>query len=594
MSTQLNSSIEELRSSFFLLQSKIEVAKLLDTPPKLLNYYLFVRPPVNRYTKFEIPKKTGGVREISAPKDSLKLIQNKLLQVLTAVYKPKGTVHGFVNRKGIVTNAKQHTGKNFVLNIDIKDFFPTINFGRVRGLFRAKPYNLPDNVATVLAQICCHENQLPQGAPTSPIISNMICSKMDSELSKLAKLTGCTYSRYADDITLSTNKPYFPSRIAQVKNEGDNVIIELSQAFTDILTNNGFIVNSKKVRLQTSNFRQEVTGLTVNESVNVSRRYVRQVRAMLHALEKFGEDCAKKEFSAKYDKKFRSKGDSKLLFANVLRSKIEFVGLVKGKNNSTYVNFRNRLSKINPELISEIEYEVPVYKTKTSKEYDVVVFTEGKTDWMILKTALQYLKTEGKYCNLNISFNEFDGDRGDSVLYKMCEHYAQKKQDSITIFLFDRDKPDIISKVSEDDKCNKAWGNNVYSAVIPIPDHRKHMPNISIEFYFSDNDIKTYDKSNRRLFISNEFNNKSGRHVDGMLNCTDDKFRKALISIIDSNVFDSDNDNVALTKADFAVNIQNKIDDFANVSFEFFPKIFDELSDIISSYEVALGSDLEI
>src|SRR5690606_8958560 len=132
--------------------------------------------------------------KLSIPTESLKIIQQKLNQVLQLVYKPKLSTHGFVNNRSIVTNADAHIKKKkhrYILNVDIKDFFPSINFGRVRGMFMAPPYNQPEHVATVLAQICCSNNELPQGAPTSPIVSNMICAQMDSQLQQLAKPHRC-------------------------------------------------------------------------------------------------------------------------------------------------------------------------------------------------------------------------------------------------------------------------------------------------------------------------------------------------------------------------------------------------------------------
>ena len=164
-------------------------------------YHIYLVQSEKRYKTFDIPKKSGGTRQISTPITALKIIQRKLNQVLQAVYQTKPSVHGFVSSKNVVTNAQNHVKKRYVLNIDLKDFFPSVNFGRVRGMFMATPYGLHPDVATVLAQICCYNNHLPQGAPTSPIITNMICAKMDGQLQRLAKECKATYTRYADDIT---------------------------------------------------------------------------------------------------------------------------------------------------------------------------------------------------------------------------------------------------------------------------------------------------------------------------------------------------------------------------------------------------------
>jgi len=200
----LDRSCDELTQKFYSLRTARDVAKLLEIPYGTLVYHLYIIPYEARYVTFQIPKKSGESRNISTPATSLKFIQKKLNQVLQCVYQVKPSVHGFVKNKNIVTNAKAHTSKRYVLNFDLKDFFPSINFGRVRGMFMALPYALNPEVATVLAQICCYDNQLPQGAPTSPVVSNMLCAKLDSQLQKVAKKYRFTYTRYADDITFST------------------------------------------------------------------------------------------------------------------------------------------------------------------------------------------------------------------------------------------------------------------------------------------------------------------------------------------------------------------------------------------------------
>ena len=178
------------------------VAALLDVTYETLVYYLYELGD-RRYRTFQIAKRRGGTRTIAGPKSGLKAIQRKLAQVLSAIYRPRVSVQGFVPGRSIGTNALLHESSTYILNLDLEDFFPSINFGRVRGLFIAAPYAVPRAVATVMAQICCFQNALPQGAPTSPIIANMISSRMDANLQKLARRHRCLYSRYADDLTFS-------------------------------------------------------------------------------------------------------------------------------------------------------------------------------------------------------------------------------------------------------------------------------------------------------------------------------------------------------------------------------------------------------
>lgn len=348
MTLTLSSSPAQLREQFLRLRTPQDVASLLEIEWELLIYHLYIVPRHKRYTVFEIPKRSGGIRRISAPATALKIIQQKLNQVLQHVYQPKPSVHSFVSGRCIVTNAEPHSKSKHILNIDLKDFFPSINFGRVRGMFMGIPYKLDPAVATVLAQICCFNNELPQGAPTSPIISNMICAKMDSQLQALAQQYRCFYTRYADDITFSTYLRDFPSALAGTSSSGE---VEVAGELDSIVKGNGFEINTSKVRLRSANRRQEVTGLTTNKFPNIQRKFVRQIRAMLHAWEKFGLEGAQEEFFKHYDKKHRSPLKQPPSFQQVVKGKIEFVGMVKGKGHHVYRGFRKQLRALAPELV---------------------------------------------------------------------------------------------------------------------------------------------------------------------------------------------------------------------------------------------------
>jgi RNA-directed DNA polymerase len=216
MSRPVSYSDDELKTRFSKLTDRDSVADLLEVPRSKLAYHLFKSRPAAKYQTFHLTKKSGGTRTILAPVSALKVIQRKLAFVLNLVYSPKPSVNGFVPARSIKSNAERHVQMKFVFNLDLKDFFPSINFGRVRGMLRKQPYNLPDAAATVLAQICCFENQLPQSAPTSPVVSNMISARLDSQLQALAKQHRCVYTRYADDITFSTSLTKFPKAIAAV------------------------------------------------------------------------------------------------------------------------------------------------------------------------------------------------------------------------------------------------------------------------------------------------------------------------------------------------------------------------------------------
>lgn len=238
--------------------------------------------------------------------------------------------------------------REWVLNLDLKNFFPSITFPRVIGLFKKKPYEIPSPAATVLAQICCFEDKLPQGAPTSPIVSNMICAKLDNELYRLARKYKCRYTRYADDISFSTYNYDFPSALAKINSSGQ---VELGDELTCIIHENWFEVNPDKVRLRRRNLRQEVTGLTVNDFAdsgrpNVRRQYVRQIRAMLHAWERNGLEDAEIEYFKRHDKKHRAPFKDPPSLEQVIGGKIGFLGMVIGKDNSVYLRYHRQFKRL--------------------------------------------------------------------------------------------------------------------------------------------------------------------------------------------------------------------------------------------------------
>ncbi len=303
-------------------------------------------PPAKRYRLFEVRKKAGGVRHILSPMPELKELQRRLHELLLQIYEPKRSTHGFAPGRSILTNARVHVGATNVLNIDLANFFPSIHIGRVIGRFKAKPFECPKKGATILAQLCCHDGTLPQGAPTSPTISNLICSGMDIDLQRFASQRRCRYTRYADDITFSTHSRSFPSDLALRPKASGPVI--LGETLEAIVTNHDFAINRAKVRLQRRSQRQVVTGLKVNRFPNPSRKLLSEIRAMLHALEKFGPELARRKFKphrASY------RGDPSFLYA--LRGKIHFIGDIRGRSSPTFIRFARKLSHYAPDIVRD-------------------------------------------------------------------------------------------------------------------------------------------------------------------------------------------------------------------------------------------------
>ena len=320
------------------------MATLLHVSDTELIYLLF-RNGGPRYRQFTIRKRAGGARIINAPRGSLKIVQQKLNQVLQAVYRPKAPVHGFARDRSIVSNAKRHAGRHWIFNLDIENFFPTIHFGRVLGMFSGRTYGLPRPAALALAQICCYRRALPQGAPTSPVVSNMVCRPLDSQLLHFAASHYCQYTRYADDITFSAKRPEIPAAIAAITVDGTKVGDDIRR----VIESNSFKINEAKVHFRRRSSRQEVTGLVTNAFPNVPRQFVRRVRGMLHAWETFGEEAADAEFRACHDRKQRRSESPQPRFRNVLRGRLEFIRMVKGTTDQVFVRLWNRLATLAPD-----------------------------------------------------------------------------------------------------------------------------------------------------------------------------------------------------------------------------------------------------
>lgn len=336
MSLRLSADDDVLQQQFLALKTRDDVAVLLEVESRELRYYLY---KAKRYRTFQLKKRSGGLRQISAPDNSLKIIQRKLNQVLHAVYRRRSPVHGFVKGRSIKSNAERHLGAEWILNFDLADFFPSIHFGRVKGLFSHKPYNLPEEVSLTLAHICCDEKVLPAGAPCSPIVSNMICGKFDAEMKAIARQYGCMYTRYADDITISTRSRRFAPPIAHLDAVTKTWVI--GDEIRNIVTANLFTINERKTRVRDKHSSQEITGIRINNRLNVSRQLIRQVRAMIHAWETYGETAAGEHFIKRYDTKQRLHPVRS--FRAVLRGKLEFIGFVRGRDDELYVRMLTRL-----------------------------------------------------------------------------------------------------------------------------------------------------------------------------------------------------------------------------------------------------------
>lgn len=223
------------------------------------------------YSTVKIPKKSGGVRELDIPCAELKHIQRWILNNVLYNIKISDRAIGFCCQKSILDNAKCHLNQYCIVNMDIKDFFPSVTFEKVYRIFAY--YGYTNEVSFALAKLCTYKGRLPQGSPASPYISNIVCLKLDARLKALAAKYQANYSRYADDLTFSSIHDIRP----------------ISSIVNKIVCDEDFVINNKKTRVAYPHQRQEVTGLLVNGSkVRVPKQYKRELYQELYYCSKFG------------------------------------------------------------------------------------------------------------------------------------------------------------------------------------------------------------------------------------------------------------------------------------------------------------------
>lgn len=316
---------------------------------------------INRRCKtFRLRKKHGGYREITAPKGALRGILQALNLVLQTYDEPTSWAFGFVCGRSVVDNARPHVGKRYILNLDLKDFFPTITRQQVADCLTAEPFGFSSLAAKLISGLATvrtknNEEVLAQGFATSPTLSNFICREMDKEIAGVATAQGITFTRYADDLTFSADTDI-------LRPQG-----ELVQQVKTIVERYGFRLNEEKTHLQRRGRRQEVTGLMVTEKVNVSRRYVREIRSLLYIWERYGyEDACQAAWKSYRQQHGKTKGHQHCVPLNaVLRGKLNYMKMVRGVDDPLYQRFVSRYTSLQQRSKGDIK-EV-VYKAYMGK-----------------------------------------------------------------------------------------------------------------------------------------------------------------------------------------------------------------------------------
>jgi retron-type reverse transcriptase len=360
-----------------------------------LNYYKNPNNTRGRFVSFTIPKKSGADRKITAPKaQSYKWILRCLNHLFVSIYTPSDYAMGFIKERSVVTNASVHVGKNYVFNIDLKDFFPSIEEARICARLQVAPFNFTYEVASTIAGLVTMKVEssnkdpkgnikyvLPQGSPVSPILTNIICDRLDRRLAGLAKRFRLSYTRYADDITFSS--------MHNVYQEGGEFRTELKR----IIEDQSFEINDDKTRLQKKGVRQEVTGITVNDKNNVSKKYVRELRNILYIWKKYGYLVAYNKFMQHYTPKIKKLWKTKRPnMANVLHGKLMYLRMVKGPEDSTYQSLFNTYATL-----------VGLESTKKQNINGITILADHP------------LLDFERFCNVSVVFTEYETYDGKGV-----------------------------------------------------------------------------------------------------------------------------------------------------------------------------------
>ncbi len=429
------------------LTTKDEFARLLGFKnTKYINYLLYKIRTENLYETFSIPKKNGGERVIHAPKRDLKFLQKKLAEVLWDCYvfdlekksknknvKVPKLSHAFEKNKSIITNAQVHRNKKYVLNLDLKNYFDSFNFGRVRGFFiKDKDFQVVPEIATMIAQIACYDGKLPQGAPSSPIITNLITRILDYRIVKLAKKYRFSYTRYADDLTFSTNRDLSSNKLRSAK-----ILEKFLCELENLIVSSGFEINSQKTRLSDNMQRQEVTGLVVNKKISVKREYIKNTRAMAFKLYK--------------DEEFEIDGKQGTI--DQLTGRFAFIFQISQYNN--YLLYKKSLIENNFESQKNLLGRNSLKKSESKYYWKYIFYNKD------IRKELFYNKQHKTY-NLPQEFYSINKIEKEIYMSLFDSREKEYKKFLLYEYFYGNSKPIIVTEGKTDPRYIKAALKNLY------------------------------------------------------------------------------------------------------------------------------------
>lgn len=392
-----------------------------------LNFYCNPNhQPARRYRTFTIPKKSGGVRTISSPRGSLKSMLTYLNVIFQAMYEPTDAAMGFVPGRSIADNASMHTGRNYVFNTDLKDFFPSIRQPRIWKMLQLKPFSMNKEIASAVAGLCCMQDSngdgvLPQGSPCSPILTNIVCRNLDRRLMGVAKRFNLKYTRYADDITFSSDYNVFQ--------DGSDFMTE----FHRIVDEQNFVINDKKTRLQKNGQRQEVTGLVVNQKVNIVKEYSRDLRSLLYIWKQYGKEQAYAKFCIRYkaSKGYNPKKKSMPSMPTVITGKLLYMKMVMGENSTVYISLRDKFLKLCPEQKTALKANLTYLASYRLDEFEKAFDTHVEFSYKNTRNISGRSKTTGYFMLEDKKYNVAINVRCDGIIDKYLSSPEEKFLDKI-------------------------------------------------------------------------------------------------------------------------------------------------------------------